>query len=276
MKKWYKIGQVAKMFNMTKHALHFYDRNKIVSPQKIDEKNRFRFYSINDILQISMLKNFQWHGFSIKDAKIQMEKLKSAEEIAPYLDEKLNEIETQMEELKKQRDSIVRFKNNIDNFLKYPCGEVHIETVSKSIIKSYTCSEEPTLEELIEKRIGSYLEKEFINSGVDAPMASVIHCNSSITEGKFHYKEIRRESVRRDISHEYKQSGTFLSIRFSAPFTRERSSYYCKLLDYIEENNYRSISDFNEYFYGWYFDEELNDCVFHIRVDIQVEKTGMH
>lgn len=69
MEKYYTIGSISKLCNVTTKTLRYYDRIKLLEPEYRDEETGYRYYSkrqLNAILIIRRLRNL---GFSIQEIK---------------------------------------------------------------------------------------------------------------------------------------------------------------------------------------------------------------
>lgn len=70
MEKLLKIGEFAKLNNISIQTLRYYESIELVQPEYIDEKNHFRYYHIlqsNIIDTIQFLKNLDFNLYEIKD-----------------------------------------------------------------------------------------------------------------------------------------------------------------------------------------------------------------
>lgn len=67
--KYYSIGEVSKICNISKKTLRFYDKIGIISPDLISEENNYRFYSRETLLFIPVIKYFKQMGFRLEEMK---------------------------------------------------------------------------------------------------------------------------------------------------------------------------------------------------------------
>ena len=63
----YKIGEVAKICDVTRKALLVYEKAGILSPVIKNEQSGFRYYTPKDIRRINALKTLQNLGLSLKE-----------------------------------------------------------------------------------------------------------------------------------------------------------------------------------------------------------------
>lgn len=64
----YLIGDVSKETGFGIHTLRFYEKKKLITPQR-DGNNR-RIYSENDLLRLKIIKNFKVIGTSLEDIEL--------------------------------------------------------------------------------------------------------------------------------------------------------------------------------------------------------------
>ncbi len=69
MKKKYRIGEVAKIKDIDAQTLRYYDKLGLLSPEIIDKTNGYRYYSIEQFMDVDCIKFFRMIGFSLKEMK---------------------------------------------------------------------------------------------------------------------------------------------------------------------------------------------------------------
>lgn len=69
MKKKYRIGEVAKIKDIDAQTLRYYDKLGLLSPEIIDKSNGYRYYSIEQFMDVDCIKFFRMIGFSLKEMK---------------------------------------------------------------------------------------------------------------------------------------------------------------------------------------------------------------
>lgn len=73
-KNLFSIGEVAKAKGLTVKALRYYHKIGILSPQYIDEKTGYRYYTITQFIHIEIIKEARRLGTSIKELQKLFEK----------------------------------------------------------------------------------------------------------------------------------------------------------------------------------------------------------
>ena len=65
----FSIGDTAKLNNITVQTLRHYDKEGLLKPIYVDENNGYRYYSINQFLQIDFIRRYRTLGFSVQEIK---------------------------------------------------------------------------------------------------------------------------------------------------------------------------------------------------------------
>jgi DNA-binding transcriptional MerR regulator/effector-binding domain-containing protein len=68
-KNYYSIGELSVICNIPKKTLRYYDETGLFTPDQRNEKNNYRFYSRQQIITLSIIKNLRQIGFSLKEIK---------------------------------------------------------------------------------------------------------------------------------------------------------------------------------------------------------------
>ena len=118
----FSIGQVSKLFEISKDTLRHYDKIGILKPE-VDENNGYRYYYEGDLEKLGLILETKYLGIPLSEIKetIESEDLK---EYKNLIDKQEQSIKNQIEELKiKQKhlqearevfDKILAFKNEYD------------------------------------------------------------------------------------------------------------------------------------------------------------------
>ena len=67
--KLYQIGEISKLCNIPIKTLRYYDEIDLLKPSKIDEETNYRYYSVDQLVYILIIKQFKDAGFSLKEIK---------------------------------------------------------------------------------------------------------------------------------------------------------------------------------------------------------------
>ncbi len=112
-KKYFSIGEVAKLKKVTIKALRYYHEIGLLVPSYIDETNGYRYYSLEQFLQIDIIKLSRSFGVSIKE----LQKLFSYADmdyLNQFIKEKNKEIQEQINQLKETKSALELISSKID------------------------------------------------------------------------------------------------------------------------------------------------------------------
>lgn len=69
MKKYFSVGEAAKVANTTSETLRHYDRIGLVKPSKKDEWTNYRYYTEQDIVRLNTVRALQLMDLSLQEIK---------------------------------------------------------------------------------------------------------------------------------------------------------------------------------------------------------------
>lgn len=106
-----QIKEFAEVANVSVRALHLYDKIGLFQPVFIDEKNHYRYYDTEQMLELNTIMSFKRVGFKLNEIKEMKAANLSKQEVIKRLKDKQQENEKQM--------SIARYNiENIKQMLK--------------------------------------------------------------------------------------------------------------------------------------------------------------
>ena len=65
----FTIGQTAEICGVSARALRFYEKNGLIRPDKVDEVNRYRYYSYDTMRQIQTIRYLTDEGFTLSQIR---------------------------------------------------------------------------------------------------------------------------------------------------------------------------------------------------------------
>ena len=65
----FTIGQTAEICGVSARALRFYEKNGLIRPDKVDEVNRYRYYSYDTMRQIQTIRYLTDEGFTLSQMR---------------------------------------------------------------------------------------------------------------------------------------------------------------------------------------------------------------
>ena len=107
----YRICQLAKLLNVSESKLRFLEQQGVISPLR--ENSGYRYYSEDSKNRLEVILKAQQMGFSLKQIRSVQRQNNSSDQhpvdcqlLLPMLQQKLTEIDQQMQELREQRQQI--------------------------------------------------------------------------------------------------------------------------------------------------------------------------
>ena len=107
----YRIGQLAKLLNVSESKLRFLEQQGVISPLR--QHSGYRYYSEDSKNWLEVILKAQQMGFSLKQIRAVQRQNHSSDQhpvdcqlLRPMLEHKLTEIEQQMLELQQQKQQI--------------------------------------------------------------------------------------------------------------------------------------------------------------------------
>ena len=129
MEKYLTISELAKLFNLNRQTLHFYDKKDVFKPAYINPENGYRMYSHNQIAQLAFIMYLKTIGFSLDKIK----ELLSREEI----DFTMEQLKVQSERLKKQYEEIFKIDRVIQRKLNFVKEKISSTNLLESKIMEF-------------------------------------------------------------------------------------------------------------------------------------------
>lgn len=242
IKKYYKINEVSKLYNIGFDSLRYYEKKGILKPYR-DPSNNYRYYSLENIKQLSLIKELQGLNFSLETIKNFLDS-RSLLSNLQLLDEELNIIEQNISKLKQTKkhikeriSTIAAAKESANNTnLKL----IHLPTRKCIKIKGDGISDREidfVIKDFLSKNnqefnmIGSCdcytLNINESNSNLDYYPTKDIFLISSSSSGKANY---------------ILPEGNYLSITYKGPYIKTKQ-LVPNMLDYCIKNNLRVCGD---------------------------------
>lgn len=111
--KFYSIGEVAKSFNISTRTMRYYDEKGLIQPARIDD-NGYRFYTDKEIKKLRIIFYLKELGFSLKNIKQLMEDENVTKSLTLLIDQKLNENEEKIIQLKRNKKLLTQLKESLE------------------------------------------------------------------------------------------------------------------------------------------------------------------
>ncbi|MEB3429484.1 MerR family transcriptional regulator [Citroniella saccharovorans] len=100
MKKEYTIGEISNLYNLSPDALRHYEKKGLLNPKR--KENGYRFYDLNDIWKLNIIKDMKKLDFTLKQIKDYLEN-RSLDNSIDLLKSEISVIEDELEPLLRQK-----------------------------------------------------------------------------------------------------------------------------------------------------------------------------
>ena len=101
----FTVGEMAKLSNISKQTLIFYDRKGVFSPNYVDADNGYRYYSADQLELLDNILILKEMGLSLEEIKSFMEN-RSVELALSLMREQKQKMEQRMERIWKQQKKL--------------------------------------------------------------------------------------------------------------------------------------------------------------------------
>jgi len=238
MKNYFSIGETAKLNEITPKALRLYDKMGILKPAYIDKDSGYRYYSADQFIHIDVIKYSKSIGIPLKeikeifdksDTKLFMNFLQKQEEIAKKEIKKLENILSDINNLKECMEYSFYKEERLEFFERY---------IDKRYVIKSVLLEEDTYESIAVKHKNLYKHFEEFNLNMDIETGYFLDIDS-IKEGKVYRKAIYigvnnvNENNKENVDEIPK--GKYLCINY-----KEKDIIKEKVESYIDKHNINS------------------------------------
>jgi DNA-binding transcriptional MerR regulator len=270
-KEYFSTGEFAKLANVSKQTLIYYDKSGVFSPVYKD-KNNFRYYSLSQFEALDTLISFKEIGVPLKEIKAYLSD-KDIESLAELLKKKNEVIKNQINKLRHISNKIENKSLKLEKAIKQQlieepyfkrCDPTYILT---SIVESDDYKK--IMGKIIEFINHCKNKGEFDNGN---PIGGIIKkediLNEKFNKIKAVYIIIDSKTITDDET--VKPKGIYACINHRGSYDTTHISYK-KLIDFIEKSGYEIIGDAYENELIGYLSAKSQEKYL-IELSIQVQK----
>lgn len=135
MEKYFSIGEISKLSNLSVQTLRHYDKLGLLKPSLVKD-NGYRYYSLEQFYKLDFIIFYRKLGLSLSEIKEIISNKINIEDTLGLLQNQEYEIDRQIKELQKQRNIIQKKSQHIKSMLTKPLGTVFLnEKPKKKIAK---------------------------------------------------------------------------------------------------------------------------------------------
>ena len=245
MKNRYKISEIAKIFNISRQTLIFYHKKNILIPDIIDEENGYRYYSNEQIWDLFFLLTLKKAGFSLEEIKAYSE-IKNSDKSIIFLENKINEIDKKISELKKSKKTILKKLENIRDFSSTSTKEEEFKIEEIENINWYSIDMKEKTDEVEMatnyEKLNSFAKKYSIDDIEYITMTEIKNIETVKIDGGIVPVKKVGIVIPKNVVIEKSEDlilGKVISIKYNNPYSNLVKTYQ-NLKSYIEKNGYKT------------------------------------
>lgn len=243
MKEFFTIGEISKLFNINKKTLRYYDEIDLFKPSYVDEKNKYRYYSIDQFEELETIQYLKELGLTLKKIRYHLNDL-NLQNIVNSLEYQNRITEKKIEELREIQNrinkKIYQIKDATNHDLLNHINEIYFK--QRCVIQYREKISYKTVELSVRNlaRASDYkVVLTYGDVGISISKEDLIRKNYDCYSSSFIFVE--HGSFDKDVIKIFPE-GKYLSIRYNG-YHKDAPYYYKKIQDYIECNNYEIIDD---------------------------------
>ncbi len=265
-KQYFTINEFAKLFNIHKKTLYYYDEIDLFKPDHLNQKG-YRFYAHHQIYDFHVLLAFKQLNLSLKDLQ-HYYKNTTPIMMNELLKNKVIEIENEINRLNELKLSINTRIDIVKNSIDLDTDIIYLQHMEKSsinIINTTPVDNEMT-NYLIWHNIFSKEDKHQLNEN----LYGQVILNKQCIENDFTptYIFIGNDPKANDTQILIKPKGLYLVCRQKG-FNLKSKDTYDKMINYIQQNNLVIIGNSYEYFLiDGCFASNPNDRMLEIQIHV--------
>lgn len=243
--KYYRIGEISRLYKISTDILRYYDKIGLMSPDFTGE-NGYRYYSKKQIWKLNNIRNLRNIGVGLEDIKefLDERNINSANDIIEF---QLEKVEDKIKKLTELKEELTSKLENIEFFKTF-------KDFNKPILKFI-----PKRKFLRSK--GNFkqdweidFELKILNEKTEYDNDFILTNNeigATLSKENFfkgEYLTFSESFIINDVKGEIIPEGYFLTIVFKGKYD-ESYKYYNILKKYIEENNLIVTGDIHEIYH---------------------------
>lgn len=230
MKQYYKIGEIAKLYQIGPDSLRYYEKLGILTPKR--GTNDYRMYSLDDLWRLNVIRDLRRIDFPMEKIKDYLNN-RSVKTTRELLVEELSMVNEKIKDLTILREDVEERLHTLDDAVTQPLGKItlkhfqarkchtimsayHTDEEMDMLIKQLLNKDENNLYIIGNNKIGSFLPLEEARLG-----------NFSNYSGVFIIDKNGDSSI---------ASGDYLSVSYQGNSHQNRD-YFPHLIDYAKEHH---------------------------------------
>ena len=137
MASYFTIGEVSKLSNVSLKTLRYYDEIGILKPKYVNKENKYRYYSIEQLTTIDLIKLFKSTGMSLELIKQILSSQTDLEFMVENIRNQSKVVEAKIKELSAIKSYLDYLDKEISQNIEYGLNEVFIKHNEKRSYLKY-------------------------------------------------------------------------------------------------------------------------------------------
>lgn len=239
MKKYFSIGETAKINNVSIQALRLYDKMGLLKPAYIDPETKYRYYTIDQFVYLDLIKYSKLIGAPLKELGEVLHN-ENIHTMLSFLKKQQRNVDKEIKRLKKISKGI----DQIESTIKYAIelterNKIYFRDITKRFIIDAELTTKDDIKDLeIElRKLDKIMEENEIMLGGET--GYFIYLDKFLKHEKIVHKRLYSTicvdgNAITKVDIKEIPEGKFICIAY---FNKEREDAVYKLRKYIEENN---------------------------------------
>ena len=248
MDRKFSIGEVSKLHNISIQSLRHYDKIGLLKPAYINKKSNYRYYSIDNFIMLSFIKQCKVMGLTLEEIKELVNNYTSVNSILDTITKQKELISLRIKELENIKLNVEVLEKKVQKALDEGIGEPFVKHCDKrsyikyNNVKRYTEEFEIKLTEKIRE-----IEEKY--GLVYKELAFAIPYDEYRLNNNLDYNHLMLCFYDNIMSGEEKSGclaeGKYLTINFEDNY-KDTKPYYEKLMKYIVDKGVKIGDTFYE------------------------------
>lgn len=236
----FSIGETSKLTKISIQALRHYDKEGLLKPIYVDEETKYRYYSIDQFLQIDFIKRCKSLGFSLEKIKQILYEGNNLENILKSIVFQKNIIEKEIENLKNIKSNLNRLENTLSHAINSLNKPPLVEKMEFFILGSSKGEIKDNND------IETHIRKVFLKIDLSYNISDTFIILKVDKKNYNYYEEVIVASKSIESEDIYKNKGVSLYVE-GAAFKNE--IYFEKIKKFESDNNLKKFESFFEIYY---------------------------
>lgn len=239
MKKYFKIGEISKLYGIGVDSIRYYEEIGLIKPQR--SESGYRHYSVHDIWKLNVIRDLRSIGFTMEQIHDYLNQHTVSSSLSMLEDEK-EAIAKQIQHLQKLQKNVEHRLNNIHSAFSLPLNEIHFMSLPARhchcLHKGYEKDEE--MDVLIKQLLNQNQNQLYIIGSNQ--IGTVVSLSSLLTKQTLSYESV---FLIDEEGEDLIQGGNYLCVTYRGNYNQ--SAYWGqRLIQYAHSHNFKILGNLLE------------------------------